>query len=521
MPTLFSLTDCIKNSILKAKSMLNRNIFSAIFIILSVMGTMSSFGAIREPAVAGKFYPSEPEELKQMVTGHLGKTPSDQGIDGQIIAILVPHAGLVYSGQIAAYAYKLLENSGISKVVLCGPSHQYGFQGISVYGPGIIWKTPLGNQFCDDTLCNWLGSYNKNISVIPEAHAREHCLEVQLPYLQTVLKDFKIVPMIMGHPDKANVDLLTQALSSLPFDKKTFFVSSTDWQHYRPASQGGEMDSLGIDCLRNLDANGLEKYLQEGKVEMCGGAPAVAVIRAAIAKGANKVKILKYGDSGDISGDKSSVVGYVAAVLYKSDAKKETGNPNGESGVLNDADLIKKYDLNDANKTRLLQIARESIKHYMAFKTLPEFDAVENLQKFAAAFVTLEKEGMLRGCIGHTTAEEPLYKTVSICAVQAAFADRRFPPVRPEEIEKLHIEISILSSMQKVGSFEEIRVGKDGLMIFKGNERGLLLPQVAVDYGWNATEFLEQTCEKAGLNPDDYKLPEAIIYKFQAVVFGE
>ncbi len=505
--------------------MFNRLAFTATLMMLLAFSFAGSNAAVREPAVAGKFYPSNPEELRKMVSGHLANVPAEQGIDGQIIALIVPHAGLIYSGQVVAFNYKLLENSGVNKVILCGPSHQFGFDGISVYGPGIVWKTPLGEVPCDDPLCNFLIAYNKGISVIPDAHAKEHCLEVQLPYLQTVLKDFTIVPVIMGYPNKSSIDMLAKALESLPFDNKTVMIASSDWQHYRPASVGGKMDSLGMECLKNLDPDALEKNLEEGKVEMCGGAPAVAVIRAAMAAGANKIKILKYGDSGDVSGDKSSVVGYVAAVLYKSDEKggisPKKSKEKSETRVSSDPELVKKYNLNDANKKELLKIARESIIAYLKDGNLPEFEVSEDLQKFGAAFVTLEEQEMLRGCIGHTTAEEPLAKTVSYCAVQAAVSDPRFPPVTPEEVGKLHIEISVLSSMQKINSFDEIKVGRDGLMIFKGSGRGLLLPQVATDYGWNATEFLEQTCNKAGLDRNAYKSVDAVIYRFQAVIFGE
>jgi AmmeMemoRadiSam system protein A len=255
---------------------------------------------------------------------------------------------------------------------------------------------------------------------------------------------------------------------------------------------------------------------------MCGGGPAVSVIKTAIDMGANKVKILKYGDSGDISGDKSSVVSYLAAVIYDSKnnaigKKEDESNPE----PLDKDELPKQFGLSKSDKNELLNIARRSIENYLATGEIPDFEVSEHLNKFGAAFVTLEKQGRLRGCIGHTTAVEPLYKTVSGCAVQAAVNDRRFPPVKAGELSEIHIEISVLSSLQTVESFDEIKVGRDGLMIFKGNRRGLLLPQVATDYGWDRKTFLEQTCRKAGLQTDDYKSADAVVYKFQAEIFGE
>jgi hypothetical protein len=491
---------------------------SAVYLSLSTSG---AFATVREPAVAGMFYPADSAELAQMVQRHLDNVTDLPAIDGQIIALVVPHAGLIYSGQIAAYCYKYLEGATVDKVILCGPSHRFGFQGLSVYGPGIEWRTPLGKVACDDRLCTRLLEFDKRIGAIEQAHASEHSLEVQLPYLQTVLKNFKLVPIVMGYQDSATISLLSDALKSLETNERTILIAATDWQHYRPASVGWKMDSLGIECLKALDPKRLEKYLQSGRVEACGGGPAVAVLKAAIAKGADKVKILKYGDSGDITGDKSSVVSYIAAVVYKSTPKKETSTSTETKPKPRKENLPSTFSLSDAEKKLLLTIARQSIRQYLTDGSLPEFEVTDNLKKPGAAFVTLKKNGLLRGCIGHIIAREPLYKTVSMCAVQAAVADRRFLPVQPDELPKLDIEISVLTPLQEVKSLDDIEVGRDGLVISLGNNRGLLLPQVATEYGWDRTQFLEQTCRKAGLPPDAYKSPSAHIQKFQAVVFGE
>ena len=478
---------------------------------------------LRKPAVAGTFYPADKTELKQMVTDHLAAVKDLPQIDGQIIALIVPHAGLVYSGPVAAYGYKLLTGSSISKVIICGPSHRSAFDGISVYGQDIIWQTPLGDVSCDNAYCSDLLKYGGKIESLAEPFQGEHCLEVQLPYLQTVLDSFTLVPVIIGYQNRENIKLLADALKSLNTDNKTIMVASTDWQHYNPASVGWKMDSIGMECLTNLDPVRLEKYLEDGGVKMCGGGAAVAVMKAAIAKGANRVKILRYGDSGDITGDKSSVVGYVAAVLYKSSNghDKSPVTPIRKVSEESKSASADTFQLSDEEKNTLLEIARQTLQSYLSTGAVPAFDIGDNLRKNGAAFVTLEKAGQLRGCIGHTTAVEPLYKTVSDCAIQAAVSDPRFPPVGINELDRLHIEISVLTPMQKVKSLDEIKVGRDGLMIFKGSNRGLLLPQVATDYGWSETQFLEQTCVKAGLPVNAYKSPDAVIYRFQAVVFGE
>ncbi|MBN1213077.1 MAG: AmmeMemoRadiSam system protein B [candidate division Zixibacteria bacterium] len=480
-----------------------------------------SYAEIRKPAVAGAFYPGTAGELRQMIERHLAGVSDLPDIDGQIMALIVPHAGLVYSGQIAAHAYKLLENSPVCKVILCGPTHRYRFDGLSVYGPGVEWETPLGELTCDDDLCSRLLKFSDRINIVPEAHLQEHCLEVQLPYLQSVLDDFKIVPVIMGPQDPSNIKLLADALASLDLDSTAVMVASTDWQHYRPASEGWKYDSTGIQCLEDMDPDRLEKYLHTGKVEMCGGGAAVAVLKAAMDRGADRVKILKYGDSGDVSGDKTAVVGYVAAVVYKASKTENDGNKEKKEKATDMKEELEKFELSDSDKTRLLQIARETIQKYLADGKIPEFEVPDNLKIPGAAFVTLEEHDNLRGCIGHVVAVEPLYKTVAVCAVQAAVSDPRFPSVRPEELKDIHIEISVLTPQQKVESLDEIEVGRDGLVIAQGDRRGLLLPQVAVEYGWNRTEFLQHTCRKAGLPVNAYQFPGTEIYKFQALIFGE
>jgi AmmeMemoRadiSam system protein B/AmmeMemoRadiSam system protein A len=495
-------------------------IFINLVIIIIVVFSNASATTKRPAAVAGSFYPADSAELAKMVNQHLDAVRDLPEIDGQIIALVVPHAGLVYSGGIAAHAYKLLENKPIEKVILCGPSHHYPFRGLSVYGPYIAWTMPFGTVKCHDKLGVEIYNFHENIKFLPEPHFKEHSLEVQLPYLKTVLNNFKIVPIAMGYQEASTINLLADALKSLDFDSTMIMIASTDWQHFHSAEKGWLKDSLGIWCLENMNPNALQRYLNNKKVEMCGGGTTVAVLKAAMAHGANKVKILKYGDSGDISGDKSSVVGYVAAVIYKSN-DSEKSEPKGKSQSAKEDNLPDKFELSGDDKNLLLKIARQSITEYLQNGKIPDFDVPENLQNQGAGFVTLEKNDQLRGCIGYTTAVEPLYKTVSQCAIKAAVADRRFLPVQLEEMGDIHIEISVLTPLQKINSLDEIEVGRDGLMIFKGNHRGLLLPQVATDYGWDRKTFLEQTCQKAGLPPDSYMDEDVDIFKFQAVIFEE
>lgn len=491
-----------------------RRHFALSLLIISVITLcgISLQATVRPPAVAGSFYPADPIQLTSLVHKHLAEAGPAETIDGELIALIVPHAGLVYSGPIAAYSYKLLGQAQPKTVILCGPSHRYPFRGLSVYGPAVEWLTPLGTVPCNDHVCQQLMGYDRRIGAIAAAHQQEHCLEVQLPYLQTVLSNFTIVPLLMGQPDHETVALLGDALKSLESDSKTVLIAASDWQHYHSAKEGWPLDSIGIECVQALDADRLENMLGVDKTEACGGGSVAAVMRAAVARGANRVKILKYGDSGDLTGDKSSVVGYLAAAIYKSTPAAPQESKSSEKSDMYPA---------AADRTTLLKIARQSIDAHLSGKPLPRFEVSDTLKSNGGAFVTLTKSGQLRGCIGYTEAFKPLWQCVSECAISAAVNDPRFPPVQLTELAGLHVEISVLTPLQRIKSFDEIKIGRDGLMISLGGRRGLLLPQVATDYGWTRDEFLQHTCQKAGLPFDAYKSPDAVIQKFQAVVFGE
>lgn len=496
-----------------------RILWSAAMLMALFIGDSGySAAETRKPAVAGMFYPGDSTELRAMVRQHLDRAEIPSRRSGRLLALIVPHAGLLYSGQIAAHAYKLLQDDPPTRVVLVGPSHRFRFNGLSVYGPGVTWETPLGVISCDDDLCRMALHASNAAAVVKSAHLQEHCLEVQLPYLQTVAPDCRIMPIVFGTQDVNTIHELTDILIKAAGDEKALLIASTDWQHYRPAEVGQRMDSLGMDCLTSLDPDRLAAMLRESKVEACGGPAAAAVLKASIALGADRVEILRYGDSGDITGDKSSVVGYVAAAIYA-----DTSGTDETTG-LEDAKTMQKttvYTLSAEDRALLLKIAREAVVSHLTECDLPATTVPDRLKEPGAAFVTLESHGQLRGCIGYTTASAPLDQTVADCAIKAATEDPRFPPVTADEISSLSVEISYLTPMQRVRQFDEIEVGRDGLMIDAGYHRGLLLPQVASEYGWDRTAFLQHTCLKAGLPPDAYLSPEAVIYRFQAEVFGE
>jgi AmmeMemoRadiSam system protein B/AmmeMemoRadiSam system protein A len=466
---------------------------------------------IRESVIAGSWYPGDPATLTKDIKGYLARVP-EKKIDGELVALISPHAGYIYSGQVAAYSYELLEGRHYDIVVIVAPSHHARFHGASIYPRG-GFRTPLGIVPIDETICDELLDKSPITNSLPEAHAQEHSLEIQLPFLQVVLKDFKLVPIVMGEQDLATCEELGRVIAAVIKGKNALVVASTDLSHFHPYDQAKALDKVVLDRVAAFDAQGLSRDLDQGRCEACGGGPVVAVMVAARALGADKGEVLHYANSGDVTGDRSSVVGYMAAALYKSKGAKTQKEPKkNKVGV----DL----GLNAEEKKTLHDIAHTVIWNKVAGKPVPEFHVEsERLKELRGAFVTITKKGTLRGCIGHIRGLIPLYKTIEEMAAAAAFDDPRFPPITKNELKDLEIEISVLTPFRQITDVKEIEVGKHGIYIEKGYYSGLLLPQVATEYRWDRDTFLEHTCRKAGLPPDAWKEKDTRIYIFSADIF--
>ncbi len=457
----------------------------------------------RESIHAGTWYPGEKAELEKMIQTFLKNARVNA--QGKIIGLVCPHAGYIYSGPVAAFSYKLIKNQEYDNVIVIGPSHHYSFYGASVdIMAGRI--TPLGKIDYDLELARNIIKENENIRYLPAAHQQEHSTEIQIPFLQTVLKKFKLVEIVMGSQDYATCELLSKAILKAVKEnnKKVLIVASSDLSHYHPQKIAEKLDNLVADAVNKYDAELLFKRLREDSCEACGGGPIITTMLVTKKLGADKGKVLTYATSGDISGDYSQVVGYLAGAFYK----EEKMNVGVELG------------LSAEEKKLLKEIARKSIEAAVKGKPRPVFkDIPKKLQEHYGVFVTINRRGQLRGCIGHIIGDQPLYISCARMAEAAALEDPRFPPITEKELPELEIEISVLTPLQRVYDFNEIKIGRDGLLIRKGLYSGLLLPQVAVEYGWNVQEFLEHTCHKAGLPSDAYKSKEAEIYKFSAEVF--
>ena len=459
----------------------------------------------RRPAVAGMFYPASPDELSAQIDTFLSNA-APPSISGEILAIVSPHAGYVYSGQIAAYGYKLVQGNAYDLVVVLSPSHRAYFKGASVYAAG-DYLTPLGAAKVDREACEALMAQDSSIQFHPQVHEQEHALEVQIPFLQRALVDFKLLPVVMGSQDYATCERLKEALLRVISGKKVLIVASSDLSHYHPDDEARKLDARVAEALDRFDPKGLHDVLNSGKAEACGGGPMITAMLTAAALGARHAKILAYANSGDVTGDRQAVVGYLSAAFYKKD-----GGSDKKVGV----DL----GLTEEEKRILHTIAREAIESQLDGKPLPPLPPLTpTLEEHRGAFVTLNKNGRLRGCIGLIQPVKPLAASVQEMAVAAAFQDPRFPPVTKEEWPSIDIEISALTPFKEIQDLSEIQVGTHGLYIQKGPYSGLLLPQVATEYGWDREEFLKQTCVKAGLHPMAYKDPDTKIYIFSADIF--
>ncbi|NIP44417.1 MAG: AmmeMemoRadiSam system protein B, partial [candidate division Zixibacteria bacterium] len=412
----------------------------------------------------------------------------------------------------AAESYKLLSRyPEINTVIILGFKHQIDYRGVAIWASG-KWKTPLGEIPVNEELAAEILNTADYIADRHDLFSGEHSLETQIPFLQVVAPKISIVPLQIGAQDKDIVTKLTNTLSKILKERENYvIIASTDMTHYKTRRQCAAIDSVSARYITNIDGEGLWSASENGRAQLCGAATVAVALEVAKKLGADKAKILKHSDSGEYAGNTQSVVSYLSAVVYKSGDGSDAGN----------AALTGENYLSGKQQQKLMEIARKSIEAYLDNQPVPEFDINDSiLEAPGAAFVTINKDHQLRGCIGYTEPILPLYQTVSTCAVKAASEDPRFQPLQKAEYPHIELEISVLTPLKKIEDVSKIEVGKHGLMMQRGYNRGLLLPQVAVDYGWNRMQFLDATCRKAGMPPGCWK-ENCDIYIFSAEVFEE
>jgi len=460
------------------------------------------------PAVAGSFYPATNNALKNQVSNLFDKvTKTDET---EVAALIVPHAGYVFSGGVAASAYaKLSRRARYKNIFIIGRSHRKYFEGVSIFPKG-NYLTPSGEvKINDETTAELLEKY-KFIYYDEEADQYEHSLEVQLPFLQYWLyNDFKIVPLIIGSDDAAIYEKLGEALRPW-FTSENLFVISTDFSHYPTYETACKTDAETAEAITANNAERLkdccnrnrrmhEKNLQTG---LCGAAAVQTLLHLTQNNPDISFEKIIYKNSGDVAqGDKNRVVGYWAIAANRA----STG-----------------LKITATDKLALLNLARESITRYLIHSKdeLSGPESSEIMNEHLGAFVTLKKDGKLRGCIGRFDPSVPLYQTISVMAVAAATRDSRFEPVTTSELNQIEIEISILTPLKKIESIDEIQLGKHGIFIKQGICSGTFLPQVASETNWTKEEFLGHCArDKARIGWDGWKTAE--LYTYESIVFAE
>jgi MEMO1 family protein len=504
---------------------LNLALFLIVFCFASAcQANKGSNSDVRDPAVAGKFYSGSAAKLKLAIEKFL-----QDAIPVQVqkpIAIVVPHAGYIYSGQICADGFKQVANQKYDIIVILGTRHTNSdLQKISLY-PGNGFRTPLGTAPVETNIISLLKKADPADCTLDKSlHESEHSIEVMVPFIQVVFPKAKIVPVVVGSQDMDIYIRFGQALAKVLKNKKALIVASSDLSHYPTAQDANIVDKETLAAIAGLDPTAFRATVQAHRdknipnlgTSACGEAPIMVAMTAAKSLGAVSGKVVSYANSGDTSvGERSRVVGYGAVVLTA-----EGGEKSGDVSAQPVMETVSSATLTSTDKKTLLAFARETLSRLFLTDTVPLARGFNStLQQPRGAFVTLKKKGELRGCIGRMIGDEPLGKIVGVMAIQAAFNDRRFSQLTAEELKDIEIEISVLTPMKKVSGAGDIVVGRDGVLLDKDGYHAVFLPQVAPEQGWNREEMLDNLCRKAGLDTGCWKRG-AQFSTFQAIVFSE
>ena len=482
---------------------------------------------VRPATQAGRFYEGDARQLGHEVDSLLGRHTKD-AMHGNsdvhydnMAALIVPHAGYYFSGNVAASAYARLDpERKYKRIFLLGPSHHEWLDGASVNTEADYYATPLGKVKVDHETAVALTNTERTDSVFcyrPKAHDREHCLEVQLPFLQRQFKEVPpIVPIIISTNDFAKIQQMAEALKPY-FTDDNLFVISSDFSHYPSYSDANEVDDKTGKAVESGDVRQfiatIEKNAKSGirnlATSACGEFPIITLML--MLDKHCQVKHIMYQNSGDIDNyDPTRVVGYHSFAILRNG-----NNSSGQTRTNTD------FSLSAEDKKMLKEIALQSIVDSLNGKPIAQ--PIVNSQfsiinSKCGAFVSLHKQGRLRGCIGHFGEDVPLHEIVAEMARAAAFEDPRFMPVTRDELDDIDIEISVLTPMRRIQSLDEFQLHKHGIYIRKGYRSGTFLPQVADEVNWTKEEFVGHCSQdKAGLGWDGWR--DAELYVYEAIVF--
>ena len=462
---------------------------------------------VRPATQANRFYTGDAQELAQEVDSFL-KRHSEQPKFDNLAAVIVPHAGYYYSGNVAATAYQSIPAKPYKRIFLLGPSHHEWLDGASVNTEADYYATPLGNVKVDRETALKL-TEDSVFSYRPEAHDREHCLEVQLPFLQRLFTKSvpPIVPIIISTNDFQKLQQMADVLKPY-FNDENLFIISSDFSHYPTYDDAYEADTRSGKAIESGNVEefiaAIEKNARSGKPNLATSACGqFAILTLMLMLDQNyEVKHLLYQNSGDISGERNRVVGYHAFAFLRSDS----------------TDFVLTSEEKRILKDIALQSIRDSLDGKKATASSSIYPLTSSLRSKCGAFVSLHKHGRLRGCIGHFGEDVPLHEIVAAMARAAAFEDPRFSPVTRDELDDLDIEISVLTPMRRIQSLDEFELHRHGIYIRKGYRSGTYLPQVADEVNWTKEEFVSHCSQdKAGLGWNGWR--DAELYVYEAIVF--
>ena len=492
--------------------------FAAVSIFQFVSPSAKASETIIKSEIAGSWYPADANQLKKQIE-ELFQKAEGKPIDN-VIALILPHAGYQYSGPTATAAIKSI-NCKYKRVIVIGPSHQFPMEDFFAVPKAAAFQTPLGRIPIDTEFVDNLLKYEQ-FKNLPQVLQIEHSVQIELPLLQNRFGDFKLVPIVAGQCSLTTISKAANILKGL-IDQDTLIIASSDFTHYG-ASYGyvpfkdnipakiKELDMGAYKYIEQPDYEAFIKYIQKTGATICGYIP-ISVLVAMLEKD-SKVQLINYQTSGQLTNDYSTSVSYLGiAISGRWREGFKIASPSPVQG------------LSEKDKTNLLKLARNTILFYLKNKRVPltaelKIEITRPMEQIQAAFVTLNKNKELRGCIGEILPTQTLYKSVMANAINAAVNDYRFKPVALSECNDITIEISALTTPKSIASYKDIRIGTDGIILQKNGKSAVFLPQVAPEQKWGIEETLNNLSVKAGLAPQDWK-QGASFFVFQAIVFGE
>lgn len=466
---------------------------------------------VRPSALAGTWYPGDSRELADYVDGLLeAAEPAAQELP--IRALIAPHAGYRFSGATAAEVFALVRGREFKRVILLAPSHHSGFRGLSIADVD-AYQTPLGAVPLDEPAVAELRRSDL-VSADPVAHVREHAIEIELPMLQRALQPgWRLVPVLVGQMQQEDYETAAVLLRPLA-DEDSLLLVSSDFTHFGPRfgympfpldaetpAKIKALDDGAIERILRSDAPGFLDYQSDTGITICGARPLALLLHLLPADAA--ITRIAYTTSGELTGDWGNSVSYVGMLVTGptpfSGVVGKRGDPVPELGEA-DLALLHRLAVLGIEQAVLGQEEARSADIREIVERLPE-----HLKQDSGAFVTLKRDGNLRGCIGYIQPSKPLFQAVLENGFNAAGNDRRFVPVAPDELGELEVEVSVLSVPRTIDSYDEFAVGEHGVILQKEGHRALFLPEVAVEQDWDREDTLSHLSRKAGLPTDAWR----------------